>query len=114
MNHFESLRMNRSTENGESGHAIRPPSTVIVAPVMKAACGEARNATSAATSSAVPYRPSGMVPRRKSAAGFLSASAGFISVSMGPGCTSLTVICRAANSRDQARVKPATANLLAA
>lgn len=43
---------------------------------MNAAAGEARNAASAATSSAVPYRPSGIAFRIRSAAGFLSASAG--------------------------------------
>src|SRR5437016_5622065 len=64
------------------GQALTPPSTVRLAPLMKDDSGPATNATSAATSSACPYRSSGT-------AAFWSAAhspeAGFRSVSMGPG-----------------------------
>ena len=62
--------------------ALMPPSTVRFAPLMYDDSGPATNATSAATSSACPYRSSGTAAFWPAAH---SPEAGFRSVSMGPG-----------------------------
>src|ERR1700682_3644686 len=78
--------------------AIIPPSTVRFAPVMYEYSGPATKATSAATSSTCPYRPSAV----KAFCGTAhSPVAGFVSVSIGPGCTLLTVMPRLATSLDK-------------
>jgi len=64
------------------GHARYPPSTFKAAPVTKLVSGLARKATIAATSSAWPNRLSGT---RFLTAAEWGPSAGFISVSVGPG-----------------------------
>lgn len=71
--------------------ALVPPSTFRLVPVMNAASGLASQATSPAISSPDPYRPNAMEPRIWSAIGPL---AGFITVSIRPGCTLLIVISR--------------------
>src|ERR1700732_5515315 len=62
--------------------AFIPPSTVRFAPVMYEDSGPATNATSAATSSTRPYRSSAVKALCGTAQ---SPSAGFVSVSIGPG-----------------------------
>src|SRR5260370_38906920 len=79
--------------------AIIPPSTVRLAPVMYEDSGLATNATNAATSSTCPYRSSAV----KAFCGTAhSPEAGFESVSIGPGCTLLTVMPRLPTSLDNA------------
>src|SRR5262249_29767533 len=74
--------------------ASRPPSTVYEAPVTNEASSEARNATTAATSSGRPMRPIGCAPTtsRSASAGssWLSTYTRICSVSMNPGATQLT------------------------
>src|SRR5262249_20203301 len=65
-------RLNRiSEELNRAGHQMLaldwPPSTVAQAPVIQLARGEARKATSAATSSGLPNRPNGISRRMNSA-----------------------------------------------
>ena len=77
---------------------------------MYAAPGPATNATSAATSSTVPYRLSAVFATCGVAQ---SPAAGFRSVSIGPGCTLFTVIPRGPTSRDNPCVNIFTAPLVA-
>src|SRR5258705_4157945 len=71
----------------------------------------ARNATALAISSALPYRPSAMNCRSVSADG---PCAGFMSVSMEPGCTRLTVTSFGPSSRANAFVNATSADFDAA
>lgn len=82
----------------------------MLAPVTYPASGPARYATIPAISSPCPYRPTASSPFSVSAKG---PSAGFISVSTGPGCTLLTVICRGPKSRANPFVKPTIAAFVA-
>src|SRR5436309_6305633 len=90
--------------------AFIPPSTVRFAPVIYEDSGPATNATMAAISSTRPKRSS-------VAAAFCgtahSLAAGFNSVSMGPGCTLLTVMFRFATSLESACVNIFTAPFVA-
>src|SRR3984893_1064078 len=74
-----------------SVQAFIPPSTVRFAPVMYEDSGPATNATIAAISSTCPYRLSAVAAFCGTAQ---SPAAGFNSVSIGPGCTLLTVMPR--------------------
>jgi hypothetical protein len=65
---------------------------------------DARNAMQAATSSGVPIRPIGIVPRAASRA--VAGSDDVIAVSMNPGATLLTVMLRVATSRASDFVSP--------
>src|SRR6266513_896919 len=80
-----------------STQAFIPPSTVRFAPVMYEDSGPATNATMAAISSTRPKRSSAV-------AAFCGTAhllvAGFNSVSIGPGCTLLTVMPRLPSSLD--------------
>src|SRR5437870_12914963 len=91
--------------------AFIPPSTVRFAPVMKEDSGPATNATIAAISSTCPKRLSAVAAFCGTAH---SLVAGFNSVSIGPGCTLLTVMPRPPSSRDSAWVNIFTAPLVAA
>src|SRR5689334_10942728 len=91
-----------------------PPVASIIWPVVQRASFDARKAMTSATSSAFPTREnteSASAPAR--ASGNASHSA-FISVSVTPGSTALTVIPRAANSGASANVKVSRAPLEAA
>src|SRR6266478_9905668 len=88
------------------GQAFIPPSTVRFAPVMYEDSGPAMNATIAAISSTWPYRLSAVAAFCGSAQ---SPAAGFNSVSIGPGCTLLTVMPRLPISRASAWVNILTA-----
>src|ERR1700749_318631 len=77
--------------------AFIPPSTVRFAPVMYEDSGPATNDTSAATSSTWPYRSSDVAAFCGTAQ---SPAARFKSVSIGPGCTLLTVMPRLPSSLD--------------
>src|SRR6202044_2757212 len=77
---------------------------------MYAAPGPATNATSAATSSTVPYRLSAVFATCGVAQ---SPAAGFRSVSIGPGCTLFTVIPRLPTSLDNPWVNILTAPFVA-
>src|SRR5580658_94074 len=90
--------------------ALVPPSTVRFAPVMYEASGLATNATSAATSSTLPNRPSAVLAFCGVAQ---SPAAGFKSVSIGPGWTLLTVMPRPPTSRDSPWVNIFTAPFVA-
>src|SRR5438477_9856489 len=79
--------------------AFIPPSTVRFAPVMYEDSGPATNATSAATSSTCPKRSSAVAAFCGTAH---SLAAGLSSVSIGPGCTLLTVMFRFATSLESA------------
>src|SRR5438552_13564850 len=79
--------------------AFIPPSTVRFAPVIYEDSGPATNATMAAISSTRPKRSSVVAAFCGTAH---SLAAGFNSVSIGPGCTLLTVIPRLPSSRDSA------------
>src|SRR4029077_8011269 len=79
--------------------AFIPPSIVRFAPVMYEDSGPATNATSAATSSTCPKRSSAVAAFCGPAH---SLAAGFNSVSIGPGCTLLTVMFRFATSLESA------------
>src|SRR5256886_17682143 len=79
--------------------AFIPPSTVRFAPVMYEDSGPATNATSAETSSTCPKRSSAVAAFCGTAH---SVVAGFNSVSIGPGCTLLTVMPRLATSLERA------------
>lgn len=76
--------------------AVMPPSVVSAEPVMKLACGLARNETTVAMSLTWPYSLWHMKLRSRSAAGPV---AGFMSVSIGPGWTTLMVMPRGPRSR---------------
>jgi hypothetical protein len=65
-----------------SRQAPNAPSIVCIAPVTKPASGPASHATIAATSSGRPWRLTAMNPCNRS---FIGPSAGFASVSIGPG-----------------------------
>src|SRR5438876_2055852 len=90
--------------------AFIPPSTVRFAPVIYEDSGPATNATMAAISSTRPKRSS-------VAAAFCgtahSLAAGFNSVSIGPGCTLLTVMFRLPSSLDSDCVNIFTAPFVA-
>src|SRR5256712_959091 len=90
--------------------AFIPPSTVRFAPVMYEDSGPATNATSAATSSTCPKRSSAVAAFCGTAH---SVVAGFNSVSIGPGCTLLTVMPRLATSLESACVNIFTAPFVA-
>ena len=77
---------------------------------MKPASGLARKATARAISSGRPKRPT-LVKRR--IASKVGPSLGWGSGWMTAGCTLLTVIPAGPRSRDQPRVNPCTANLVA-
>src|SRR5207244_12762905 len=77
--------------------AFIPPSTVRFAPVMYEDSGPATKATIAAISSTRPKRSSAVAAFCGTAH---SLVAGFNSVSIGPGCTLLTVIPRLPSSLD--------------
>src|SRR5882762_157311 len=77
--------------------AFIPPSTVRFAPVMYEDSGPATNATMAAISSTRPKRSSAVAAFCGTAH---SLVAGLNSVSIGPGCTLLTVMPRLPSSRD--------------
>src|SRR5436190_16167860 len=79
--------------------AFIPPSTVRFAPVIYEDSGPATNATSAATSSTRPKRSSAVAAFCGTAH---SVVEGFNSVSIGPGCTLLTVMFRFATSLESA------------
>src|SRR5437868_13253079 len=79
--------------------AFIPPSTVRFAPVMYDDSGPATNATKAATSFTCPKRSSAVAAFCGTAH---SLAAGFNSVSIGPGCTLLTVMFRFATSLESA------------
>src|SRR6266446_5882116 len=79
--------------------AFIPPSRVRFAPVMYEDSGPATNATMAAISSTRPKRSSAVAAFCGTAH---SLVAGFNSVSIGPGCTLLTVMLRLATSLDSA------------
>src|SRR5439155_19726924 len=89
-----------------SVQAFIPPSTVRFAPVMYEDSGPATNATSAETSSTCPKRSSAVAAFCGTAH---SVVAGFNSVSIGPGCTLLTVIPRLPSSLESDRVNIFTA-----
>ena len=78
---------------GRLSFAIRPPSTVQTCPVTKAASSEASQATSAATSSGLPVRPTGwmrpILARKAVGSGMALTKASFSSVSIQPGATAL-------------------------
>src|SRR6266566_3886999 len=94
----------------ECVQAFIPPSTVRFAPVMYEDSGPATNATIAAISSTRPYLSSAV-------AAFCgtdqSPEAGFNSVSIGPGCTLLTVMPRLPISLASAWVNSFTAPIVA-
>jgi ABC-type transport system involved in cytochrome bd biosynthesis fused ATPase/permease subunit len=92
---------------GMTGH--KPPSPVKLAPVTKPASPLARYATIPATSSGLPKRRAGIMVCSAAACG---PSAGFMSVSVGPGCTLLTVMPRGARSIAAPRTSAATAPLV--
>src|SRR6266702_5212831 len=92
-------------------YAFAPPSTVNVEPVMYLAFALARNATALAMSSAAPYRPNAMNCFNVSAVGPL---AGFMSVSIEPGCTRLTVMSFEPSSRASPFVNAISADFDAA
>ncbi len=77
---------------------------------MNPACGLARKATAAATSSGLPNRPT-LVNRFM--ASKVGPAVGWGSGWTTAGCTLLTVIPAGPRSRDQPRVNPCTANLVA-
>src|SRR6266404_1407724 len=79
--------------------AFIPPSTVRFAPVMYEDSGPATKATIAAISSTRPKRSSAVAAFCGTAH---SLAAGFKSVSIGPGCTLLTVMLRLATSLESA------------
>lgn len=98
----------------QSGLLVAPPSTGMVAPVIYAARGEARNATRAASSSGRPIRPTGML-RARSASSSSSLTPGrgcrvslTRSVRISPGATLLTVIWSGPNSSDSILAMPTT------
>src|ERR1700730_17766302 len=94
-------------------HIDRPPSTTSTWPVMKPAAGEHRNATAAATSSALPSRCSGV--RLTSSATISSVSeASVSSVRTYPGATALQVMLREPISLAIDLVKPISPALAAA
>ena len=66
------------------------------------ASGDIRNATAAATSSGVPTRCAGIAFRISS----IGTCSSTMSVSISPGATQLTVICRLASSTASALVAP--------
>src|SRR5882724_726459 len=90
--------------------AFIPPSTVRFAPVMYEDSGPATNATNAATSFTCPKRSSAVAAFCGTAH---SVVAGFNSVSIGPGCTLLTVMPRLATSLESAWVNIFTAPFVA-
>src|SRR5699024_12220361 len=81
------------SDYGRLSLVILPPSTVYTCPVIKLASSAARNATSAATSSGEPVRPTGWILsislRKASALEFFSIISMFNSVSIQPGATAL-------------------------
>src|SRR6218665_521444 len=93
------------------GQMLVPPSTAMSAPVMNAVSEEARKATMLAISTVLPNLPIEVRERMKSA---LGPSAGFMSVSIGPGAIWLTVIPRPARSRASPLVSPVMAALVIA
>ena len=80
-----------------------PPSTTSVWPVMYAASSQARKATAAATSRAVPARPTGVERPAMSSRSVDEA------VAIQPGCTELAVTPPRALSCAIARIIPSTA-----
>src|SRR5215203_4714369 len=87
---------------------LDPPSTTRHCPVRYDAPGVARNATTAATSSGVPERPTGV--RRPCSA----SSEDWDPVAIQPGATALQVTPRPATSTATARVSPTIPALAAA
>ena len=75
------------------------------------ASSDTRKHTAAATSSGVPRRPSGICADQSPCA---VAQARVMSVSISPGATTLTVICRDATSRASALLNPMSPALDAA
>ena len=94
-----------------SAQAPKPPSIVCIAPVTKLASGPTSQITIPATSSGRPCR---LMARAACWMSFIGPSAGFRSVSMGPGCTTFTVIPRGPKSRASPRAMPYSADLLIA
>src|SRR5271157_3147622 len=98
----------------------QPPSTPIAWPVTKAAWSEARKAMTAATSSGVPKRPTGIALARSlkpiSRSSPYSRRLVLIAreVRIGPGQTALTVIPNGARSSARDLVKPTIAAFEAA
>src|SRR3954452_11677391 len=84
-----------------------PPSTTIDWPVTYEAAGEARKAISAATSSGVPGRPTGVFAPARSSSSVEDA------VAIQPGATLLTVMPLGPSSSARARVSPSTPALAA-
>src|SRR5690606_20966977 len=84
-------------------HAPNAPSIVCIAPVTKPASGPANQATIPATSSGRPWR---LIAIKLCISSFIGPSAGFASVSMGPGWTTLIVIPRGPKSRARPRASP--------
>src|SRR6516162_881534 len=98
-----------------SGRLHQPPSTPIAWPVTKAASSEARKEITAATSSGVPKRPTGIALARSLKPTSTSSpySRRFVliarEVRIGPGQTALTVIPNGARSKASDLVKPTIA-----
>src|SRR5205823_6443711 len=86
---------------------VLPPSTAMTWPWTKPALPSASRFTTSATSSGLPSRPSGIHASRRDF--FSSGTWRYISVSIGPGATQLTLTPWVAISRASARVKPITA-----
>jgi hypothetical protein len=95
----------------DAGQAAKPPSTARSDPVTKLASGLASHATIDATSSGRPWRGRAMKPCSDLPK---SVSAGFMSVSTGPGSTLLTVMPRGPRSRARPLTRPVRADLLIA
>jgi hypothetical protein len=90
----------RSTSLSGASCAELAPSTTSTWPLMYDAPGAERNATAAATSSAVPGRPTGV------ARPILISCSGEEAVAIQPGATALTVVPRRPTSTASARVSP--------
>src|SRR5205085_11631463 len=98
-----------SREFDAMAHSEAPPQIAISCPVIAAASGESRNATSAATSSGRMRRPIGGITGGTAA----RAGSASIAVSVAAGATTFTVMPRGASSLAQDRARPASAALVA-
>ena len=96
--------------------AVKPPSTVNVAPFVKDDASEQSHKTASATSSASPRRLLGLLPTMPSLSnlGKVSMARSTIAVRMTAGQTALTRIPLRAYSTAAERVSPTTPCLLAA
>ena len=99
------------------GDALIPPSSGIAAAVMNRLSSLARKSTAAAISSAVAWRPSGIIDSKISAARASPSPVATVSIrcwkalSTGPGWMELTRIPRSATSFAAVRITPTSACL---